>query len=61
MKRRDPEELQMEQLDDELAEGRITREQYNAEARAIRRWYRDEQLARAEDAARDAYNRELER
>lgn len=37
--------------------GRITREQLNMELRELRRGYRES----AEDAARDAYDREMDR
>ena len=50
-------EREEEQLDQDLAQGRITREEHRKESRALQRDYR----AAAEEAARDAYQKELER
>ena len=42
-------------LEDELQQGRISQAEYNAEVKALERYYREA----AEEAARDAYDREL--
>lgn len=46
-----------QQLENELAAGLITRDEYNRQIRELRRDYR----AAAEESAHDAYERELER
>ena len=45
-----------EQLEKDLAEGRITAAEYSNELRAMQRSYRDEMRGQAEDAAEQAYN-----
>ena len=50
-------EREEEQLDNDLADGRITRDEHDKELGALQRDYR----AAAEEAARDAYEEELTR
>ena len=61
MSNRDDEDLDHERNDEALAEGRISKEQHALERRRISRFYRDLALDAAESAAREAYDRELER
>ncbi len=50
-------EREERQLEEELAEGKITQKDYNREMRELQRDY----AAQAHEAARRAYERELER
>ena len=50
-------EREENQLSKELAKGRITRAEYNQEMRELQRDY----SAQAHEAAREAYERELDR
>ena len=50
-------ERELDWLEESLREGRISQKEYNAEVREIERSYRNA----AEESAREAYERELER
>lgn len=50
-------EREEKELEDELADGRITQAEYNAQVREMERAYRQEMR----ESAQDAYDRELER
>lgn len=50
-------EREEQQLEDELAGGRITQAEYNVQLREMERSYRQE----ARESAQDAYDREMER
>ena len=54
-------EREEEQLERDLAEGRITQTEYNKQLRDMQRDYRDELRGMAEEAAERAYNDVVER
>lgn len=49
-------EREEEQLEQDLAEGRISQAEYNKQSREMQQSYRDEMREQAEDAAEYAYN-----
>lgn len=59
--RRDPCEAEIEEIEQRYHDGEISLEERNKQIRFVERWYRNEALDRAEEAAREAYERELER